>query len=126
MASREASVPDYNQTPSTSRFNTLNTSSPHTSIDALRPNPQSSSPNTGAALHGRSHHGIMEETEEELTEDERIEYEKGVISWEKAKNWRFWLRKEWIWYYVIFIVLVVLVGLMAFFHTDVSICQSFV
>jgi hypothetical protein len=57
--------------------------------------------------------------DEELTEEEREEYEKGVITWSKCKNWRFWIRKEWIWYYVGFVLLVVLVALMAFFHSSV-------
>lgn len=59
--------------------------------------------------------------DDELTEEERVEYEKGVLTWSKCKDWRFWIRKEWIWYYVLFIVLVVLVALMAFFHHSVSI-----
>jgi hypothetical protein len=63
---------------------------------------------------------MMAETEAELTEDERIEYEKGVLTWEKAKDWRFWIRKEWTLYYIGFLVLVILVALMAFFHHSVS------
>jgi len=58
--------------------------------------------------------------DDELTEAEREEYEKGVLTWAKCKNWRFWIRKEWLWYYVIFVVLVVLVALMTFFHKSVS------
>jgi len=57
---------------------------------------------------------------DELTEEERIEYEKGILTWSKVKNWRFWIRKEWIWYYVLFVLLVVVVALMAFFHHSVS------
>jgi len=57
---------------------------------------------------------------DELTEEERVEYEKGILTWSKVKNWRFWIRKEWIWYYVLFVLLVVLVALMAFFHHSVS------
>ncbi|WRT67925.1 uncharacterized protein IL334_004899 [Kwoniella shivajii] len=67
----------------------------------------------------RSRHSIMEETEDELTEDERIEYEKGLITWGKAKNWRFWIRKEWIWWYIAFVLIVVVVALMAFFHHSI-------
>jgi hypothetical protein len=58
--------------------------------------------------------------DDELTEEERIEYEKGVLTWSKCKNWRFWIRKEWKWYYLIFLVIVVLVALMAFFHRSVG------
>ena len=57
---------------------------------------------------------------DELTEEEREEYEKGILTWSKVKNWRFWIRKEWIWYYVLFVLLVVLVALMVFFHHSVS------
>jgi hypothetical protein len=56
----------------------------------------------------------------ELTEEERIEYEKGILTWSKVMNWRFWIRKEWIWYYLVFVLLVVLVALMTFFHSTVS------
>ncbi len=66
------------------------------------------------------HHSIMNETEEELTEDERIEYEKGIISWAKIRNWRFWIRREWLWWYILAVILVILVALMAFFHQSVS------
>ncbi|GFZ45062.1 hypothetical protein JCM24511_02788 [Saitozyma sp. JCM 24511] len=65
------------------------------------------------------HGGVMHETDEELTEDERIEYEKGLITWEKAKDWRFWFRKEWWYYYLVFIFLIIIVALMAFFHTRI-------
>lgn len=76
--------------------------------------------------HGRAHPytNIMHETEAELTEDEREAYEDGIMTWDKAKNWRFWIRKEWTWYYVIFVLLVVLVGLMAGFHHAVSVFLS--
>jgi hypothetical protein len=55
-----------------------------------------------------------------LTEDEREAYEDGLLTWEKAKKWRFWVRKEWTWYYVAFVLLVVVVALMAIFHHQVS------
>jgi hypothetical protein len=57
---------------------------------------------------------------DELTEEERVEYEKGILTWSKVRNWRFWIRKEWIWYYVLFVLLVVVVALMAFFHHSVG------
>jgi hypothetical protein len=61
----------------------------------------------------------MQETDDELTEDERIEYEKGIITWEKAKRLSFWFRKEWIWYYFGLLLLLIVVALMAFFHRSV-------
>jgi hypothetical protein len=63
---------------------------------------------------------------DELTEEERVEYEKGILTWSKVKNWRFWIRKEWIWYYVLFVLLVVLVALMAFFHHSVSPTRTYI
>ena len=57
---------------------------------------------------------------DELTEEERVEYEKGILTWSKVRNWRFWIRKEWAWYYVLFVLIVVVVALMAFFHHSVS------
>jgi hypothetical protein len=59
-------------------------------------------------------------TEDTLTEEERKEYEKGIVTWSKVIHWRFWLRKEWLWYYIAGILIVILVALMAFFHKDVS------
>ncbi|RXK40059.1 hypothetical protein M231_02699 [Tremella mesenterica] len=64
-------------------------------------------------------HSLMEETDDELTEDEREAYEKGIITWEKAKHWRFWLRREWLWWYVGLVVIIVLVALLAFFHRSI-------
>lgn len=59
-------------------------------------------------------------SDDELTEEERVEYEKGILTWGKVRNWRFWIRKEWIWYYLAFVLIVVVVALMAFFHKSVS------
>ncbi|WVR06455.1 hypothetical protein IAU60_003486 [Kwoniella sp. DSM 27419] len=99
--------------------------------DRLEDSAQYAAPNSGsrpavndhalapsASRHSRHRH-IMDETEEELTEDEKIEYEKGLLTWNKAKSWRFWIRKEWIWWYIIFALIVVVVALMAFFHHDI-------
>ncbi|ODO05114.1 hypothetical protein L198_01801 [Cryptococcus wingfieldii CBS 7118] len=99
---------------------------PLTSTTHLNP-PQASTAQGDAQLQAehqrhhplRHHHSILSETEEELTEEELIEYEKGVLTWEKAKNWRFWLRKEWAWYYVAFVLIVAVVALMAFFHHSI-------
>lgn len=61
---------------------------------------------------------------EELTEEERVAYEKGILTWSKVMSWRFWIRKEWIWYYLVFVLLVVLVALMTFFHSTVSLSEG--
>ncbi|WVW84840.1 hypothetical protein I302_106875 [Kwoniella bestiolae CBS 10118] len=95
---------------------------PYTPLEPPSPsgnhNPWADQP-SHPAQHVQSRHSIMHETEDELTEDEKIEYEKGLITWEKAKNWRFWLRKEWIWWYIAFVLIVVVVALMAFFHHSI-------
>ena len=58
--------------------------------------------------------------DDELTKDELIEYERGVITWRNARKWQFWLRTEWIWGYIICIILIVIIALMSFFHHRVS------
>ena len=65
----------------------------------------------------------MQESDDELTEEERIEYEKGIINWSKTRNWRFWFRREWLWWYILLIVIVVVVALMVFFHHDVRLSK---
>jgi hypothetical protein len=62
----------------------------------------------------------MQETEDELTEDELEQYHAGLLTWDKAKNWRFWIRKEWTLYYILFVLIIVVVALMAFFHRSVG------
>ncbi|TCD63005.1 Tlg2-vesicle protein [Steccherinum ochraceum] len=44
---------------------------------------------------------------------------KGLIDWQAMKNWRFWLRKEWFWYYVIGIIVTVLFALITIFHEQI-------
>ncbi|CAD6563915.1 MAG: Tlg2-vesicle protein [Tremellales sp. Tagirdzhanova-0007] len=65
------------------------------------------------------HQSLMRESDDELTEEERIEYEKGIISWSKIRNWRYWFRREWLWWYILLVVIVVVVALMVFFHHDI-------
>ena len=56
----------------------------------------------------------------ELTEEELEEYERGIISWSRARRFDFWFRREWFWGYIGGIVLIVLVVLMTVFHHRVS------
>lgn len=60
------------------------------------------------------------EEERELTAVERVEYERGLLTWDRAKNWRFWVRWEWFGWYVLLGVIVLGVALVAVFHQDVS------
>ncbi|ORX37300.1 hypothetical protein BD324DRAFT_439769 [Kockovaella imperatae] len=62
---------------------------------------------------------IRQPPPDELTAEELEAYERGIINWEKARNWRFWFRKEWKWWYVAFVFLVIIVALMAFFHKTI-------
>ena len=59
--------------------------------------------------------------DEELTEEELAEYERGIISWSRATRHDFWFRREWFWGYIVSIALIILVTLMTIFHHRVSI-----
>ena len=59
--------------------------------------------------------------EEELTEEELAEYERGIISWRRARRHDFWFRKEWRWGYAIAVVAIVLVTLMSVYHHRVGV-----
>ncbi|KAK0187211.1 hypothetical protein F5146DRAFT_1063944 [Armillaria mellea] len=43
----------------------------------------------------------------------------GLLSGEDARNWRFWIRKEWFWYYVALGLIVTLTTLMLVFHNQI-------
>ncbi|KAL4250920.1 Golgi apparatus membrane protein TVP38 [Abortiporus biennis] len=42
-----------------------------------------------------------------------------VIDWKALSNWRFWFRKEWIWYYIIGIIVTVCVILFTVYHKQI-------
>ncbi|KAJ3557928.1 hypothetical protein NP233_g11619 [Leucocoprinus birnbaumii] len=44
---------------------------------------------------------------------------QGAIDWKAMYNWRFWIRREWLWYYVILVVILVLTALMTIFHKQI-------
>lgn len=56
----------------------------------------------------------------QLTEQERQEYERGLLTWERAADWRFWIRREWIPFYAIAAVLLTMVSTVAIYHREVS------
>jgi hypothetical protein len=58
--------------------------------------------------------------DEELTTEELAEYERGIISWRRARRYDFWFRKEWRWGYAIAVVAIVLVTLMSVYHHRVG------
>ncbi|KAK0473596.1 hypothetical protein IW261DRAFT_1569658 [Armillaria novae-zelandiae] len=43
----------------------------------------------------------------------------GLLSGEDARNWRFWIRREWFWYYVVLSVILTLTTLMLVFHNQI-------
>ncbi|KAK0502325.1 hypothetical protein EDD18DRAFT_687351 [Armillaria luteobubalina] len=43
----------------------------------------------------------------------------GLLSGEDARNWRFWFRKEWFWYYIALGVILTLTTLMLVFHNQI-------
>ncbi|WVR06637.1 hypothetical protein IAU60_003669 [Kwoniella sp. DSM 27419] len=52
-------------------------------------------------------------------EAERLFLSKGMIEWRDLRSWRFWIRKEWWYWYIIAVVAAVLVALMTIFHDDI-------
>ncbi|KAJ7086455.1 hypothetical protein B0H15DRAFT_844769 [Mycena belliarum] len=43
----------------------------------------------------------------------------GLFNWKQLLSWRFWLRKEWITYYIIIFVLVAVTALVTLYHTQI-------
>lgn len=44
---------------------------------------------------------------------------ESVFDWKTLSSWRFWLRREWLWYYVIAILLAVITALITIFHHQI-------
>ncbi|KAI9456794.1 snare associated Golgi protein-domain-containing protein [Russula earlei] len=42
-----------------------------------------------------------------------------VLDWKRLCHWRFWLRREWLWYYVFAIVLAVITALITIYHHQI-------
>ncbi|KAH9964715.1 hypothetical protein BGW80DRAFT_1179303 [Lactifluus volemus] len=42
-----------------------------------------------------------------------------VFDWKTLTNWRFWIRREWLWYYVIAILLTVITALITIYHRQI-------
>ena len=59
-------------------------------------------------------------TWDQLTIEERIEYESGWITWGKIKDWRFWLRKDWWYVYLLCATAIAVAIVIACFHHPVS------
>lgn len=43
----------------------------------------------------------------------------GIFDWKSMASWRFWLRREWLWYYVIAVILTVITLFITVFHHQI-------
>ncbi|TFY77770.1 hypothetical protein EWM64_g6242, partial [Hericium alpestre] len=54
------------------------------------------------------------------TPSEQAELDRDTFfDWKKMLNWRFWFRREWLWYYVALVIILVLTALMTIYHTQI-------
>ncbi|KAK0187210.1 hypothetical protein F5146DRAFT_1063939 [Armillaria mellea] len=53
------------------------------------------------------------------TPSEAKELKTGVFSWEVIGKWRFWIRREWLWYYVALVIILTLTALMTLYHKQI-------
>ncbi|PPR02682.1 hypothetical protein CVT24_002104 [Panaeolus cyanescens] len=53
------------------------------------------------------------------TPSELKELDSGAIDWKSMRSRKFWFRREWLWYYLLFVVTVVIVALMYFYHKQI-------
>ncbi|KAK1222287.1 hypothetical protein PQX77_014920 [Marasmius sp. AFHP31] len=53
------------------------------------------------------------------TPSEAKELKSGAIDWKTIGNWRFWVRKEWTWYYIILTVILVITALVTIYHEQI-------
>ncbi|KAF8654833.1 hypothetical protein AX16_003353 [Volvariella volvacea WC 439] len=53
------------------------------------------------------------------TPSEARALKSGVIDWKSITNWRFWFRREWLWYYVALVIIVVVSALVTFYHEQI-------
>ncbi|KAF5350923.1 hypothetical protein D9758_010543 [Tetrapyrgos nigripes] len=53
------------------------------------------------------------------TPSEQKELGTGAIDWKSLLNWRFWLRREWLWYYVALVIIVTITALVTLYHEQI-------
>lgn len=53
------------------------------------------------------------------TPSELKELKSGAIDWKSLGSWRFWIRRDWLWYYVIFVLIVTITVLVSVFHKQI-------
>ncbi|THH05917.1 hypothetical protein EW145_g4446 [Phellinidium pouzarii] len=44
---------------------------------------------------------------------------KGLVDWQKMAKWKFWFRREWIWYYVILTIIMIFVILISVYDRQI-------
>ncbi|RDB21755.1 Golgi apparatus membrane protein TVP38 [Hypsizygus marmoreus] len=53
------------------------------------------------------------------TPSEARELKTGVLDWKTVRKWRFWFRREWLWYYVALVVILVITALVTLYHKQI-------
>ncbi|TFK38388.1 hypothetical protein BDQ12DRAFT_110733 [Crucibulum laeve] len=53
------------------------------------------------------------------TPSELKEMKTGAVDWKGMMNWKFWFRREWLWYYVLLVVILVITALVSIYHTQI-------
>ncbi|KAI3611440.1 cytoplasm protein [Moniliophthora roreri] len=53
------------------------------------------------------------------TPSELKEMKSGAIDWRGMTNWRFWIRREWLWYYVALVIILVVTALVTIYHDQI-------
>ncbi|PFH48524.1 hypothetical protein AMATHDRAFT_87049 [Amanita thiersii Skay4041] len=53
------------------------------------------------------------------TPSEAKAMQTGAIDWRSMANWRFWLRREWLWYYVALVIILVVTALVTLYHKQI-------
>lgn len=56
----------------------------------------------------------------ELTQAEREEYHRGLVTWKKAKSWRFWIRWKWVPWYALLLAATCVLAALSIYHREVS------
>ncbi|TFK47894.1 hypothetical protein OE88DRAFT_1810956 [Heliocybe sulcata] len=90
------------------------------------PPQQSVSPNNNYNNNDRPFDGFKANAGRDLartpspTPSEAEELSKqGAFDWQKLRNWRFWIRREWLWYYVGLVLITAFVGAITIYHTQI-------
>ncbi|KAF8630557.1 hypothetical protein AX17_005369 [Amanita inopinata Kibby_2008] len=53
------------------------------------------------------------------TPSEAQALKSGTLDWKTLSNWRFWIRKQWRWYYVALIIILVITALVTLYHKQI-------